>query len=286
MTSASLSITPYERHHRQAIDNLVFHSHFLHTHLDWFEPLEWLNQFEAPVQLAWEGKRLVGLMAASPPVNQTTWIRIAALRNRSGSYSVFEALWCGLAQQLATMDVQQVYVLIMRDWLLTYIREHGFRFVEDVITMEHPGTMLPELRPLPFDIRYFAADDLAAVTRLDHEAFPAPWQMTRAELHQALRVAALCTLARLGDEIVGYQISTEYRDGAHLARLGVAPAWQGQGIGTLLLHDLLNRFFKRSIASVTVNTQASNLRSQHLYRAFGFYRNGYDLPVWSVSLHS
>jgi ribosomal-protein-alanine N-acetyltransferase len=110
--------------------------------------------------------------------------------------------------------------------------------------------------------------------------------MTRSELHQAQRVAAFCTLAKHNDSIVGYQISTQYRDGAHLARLGVDPEWQGQGIGTLLLQNLLSRFYQRQITTVTVNTQASNIRSQRLYRDFGFYRNGYDLPVWSVSLCS
>jgi hypothetical protein len=35
---------------------------------------------------------------------------------------------------------------------------------------------------------------------------------------------------------------------------------------------------------MTVNTQITNVRSQHLYTGYGFERTGYDLPVWMVKL--
>jgi hypothetical protein len=38
------------------------------------------------------------------------------------------------------------------------------------------------------------------------------------------------------------------------------------------------------VLSTTVNTQESNVRSQHLYTRFGFARNGYDLPVWMADI--
>jgi hypothetical protein len=44
------------------------------------------------------------------------------------------------------------------------------------------------------------------------------------------------------------------------------------------------RYYTRRVRSLTVNTQLSNLRSQRLYSAYGFRRNGHDLPVWTVGL--
>jgi len=35
---------------------------------------------------------------------------------------------------------------------------------------------------------------------------------------------------------------------------------------------------------VSVNTQLSNLASQHLYTKLGFARNGYDMPVWGIKI--
>jgi len=62
MTSASLIITSLERYHRRAIDDLLFHSYQVHTHLDWYEPVEWLDRQRVPVRLAWQGDRLAGLL--------------------------------------------------------------------------------------------------------------------------------------------------------------------------------------------------------------------------------
>jgi hypothetical protein len=43
---------------------------------------------------------------------------------------------------------------------------------------------------------------------------------------------------------------------------------------------MITRFQRRNIQTITVNTQASNARSQQLYVRFNFLQNGYDLPVW------
>jgi ribosomal protein S18 acetylase RimI-like enzyme len=97
-------------------------------------------------------------------------------------------------------------------------------------------------------------------------------------------VRRICTVAERDSAIIGYQLSTLYFDGGHLARLAVHPSAQGGGVGAALLHDLIQRFMRRGVGSITVNTQASNTRSQRLYQRFGFERNGYDLPVWIAEI--
>ena len=86
------------------------------------------------------------------------------------------------------------------------------------------------------------------------------------------------------EAIVGYQMSTLYFDGAHLARLAVTPRVQGQRVGSALVEDMLGHFHQRGVQTMTVNTQQSNAISQQLYERQGFRRNGYDLPVWICSL--
>jgi len=86
------------------------------------------------------------------------------------------------------------------------------------------------------------------------------------------------------NEVVGYQISTRHRAMGHLARLAVIPNRQGKRVGSMLLHDLLSKFDKRGIKSVTVNTQNSNQSSQRLYNHYGFERNGFDLAVWQKDI--
>jgi ribosomal protein S18 acetylase RimI-like enzyme len=108
--------------------------------------------------------------------------------------------------------------------------------------------------------------------------------MMEMDLRFARKIAAVHTVAVLDNEIVGYQLSTQYRQSGHLARLAVSPDMQGFGIGAALLDDMIRRFLRRRVRTVTVNTQESNVRSQRLYEQYGFRRNGYDLPVYTINL--
>ena len=252
--------------------------------MDWYDPLEWLERFDAPVRLAWQGQQLVGLLAASLPVNGASWLRLAVLHDRVLAHQVFAALWHDLAEALIGMGTEQVHSLIARPWIKPQISKLGFHFVEDVITLQRNGSYVPVETAQNVTIRPSQPKDLLSIVEIDDAAFSPPWQMTARELQQALDVAAVCTVAEHNQRIVGYQISTVYSDDAHLARLAVAPWLQGQGIGALLLDNLLQHFSRRHITTMTVNTQISNIRSQRLYRRFGFYRNGNDLQVWSITL--
>ena len=226
----------------------------------------------------------MGVLGLSQPLNGTVWFRLTALHDRTPAQAVLAALWQSVQDELHALDVNMVAVLATRNWVERYINPLGFRFDEDIITLRRDGDVLPAPRPSPFQLRLFSSADLEAVIRVDHRAFMPPWQLAPEELAQAARIAASYTVALDGEQIIGYQICTLYRDGAHLARLAVSPDYQRRGIGSLLLHDVLQRFFKRRVYTMTVNTQAGNVNSQHLYHQFGFQRNGYDLPVWSLRL--
>jgi ribosomal-protein-alanine N-acetyltransferase len=284
MTLTALAITPFEPRYLNAIDDLIFRNYQIHTHLDWHETSEWLAGHWMPIRLAWQDKKLIGLLAASNPLNHTSWFRLAAIEDHAPTRMVMDAMWMDLLPELAGMGVASVSVLITRDWIEQQAQAMGFRYDEDIITLQRSGEFLPTQRFNSVSLRVMTPADLERVTQIDHSAFVPPWQMAKDEIRQAFHVAAISTVARDENGIVGYQISTLYRDGAHLARLAVAPEAQGQGVGSALLTDVLRRFFRRGIYSMTVNTQISNLRSQRLYQHFGFRRNGYDLGVWSYHL--
>jgi ribosomal protein S18 acetylase RimI-like enzyme len=284
MTQTTLTITAFEPRHRQAVDDLIFRNFQVHTHLDWHEIDEWLEKQQTPVRLAWQDRKLVGILAASNTLNRTCWIRVAAVQDSAPTQTIMCALWDSLYPELAQYGSERVSMLITRDWVEQQARALGFEYDEDIITLRRIGESIPTSRFSGVTFRPATAVDLDPITQIDHDSFIPPWQMTRDEIQQALRVATLSSVALRDDRIVGYQISTIYRDGAHLARLAVTPQAQGQGIGGSILSDALRRFFKRGIYSMTVNTQMSNHRSQHLYRHFGFQRNGYDLGVWSKGI--
>jgi ribosomal protein S18 acetylase RimI-like enzyme len=281
--AALVSITPYHRSRRDIVHDLMFRTSRVHTHLDWQETGEWLETQDAPIRLAWRGSTLVGLMAASKPLNQTCWLRMIILDEAMNPSELLCALWTDLRPELMRLDVHQAALLGVREWILPFLPALGFTYLEDIVTLRRgaQSRVMPPQPVSPASIRLAEAADIETMSALDQAAFVPPWQLTSADLRHAYRVAASCTVAVLDSAVVGYQLSTLYFDGAHLARLGVSPHLQGLGIGAALLHDLLLRFNRRGVNGMTVNTQASNVRSQRLYARYGFNRNGYDLPVWT-----
>ena len=108
--------------------------------------------------------------------------------------------------------------------------------------------------------------------------------MTQPDVWQALRISTNATVATQADHVVAYQFSTRHEEVGHLARLAVDPAHQRQRIASLLMHRLLEDLQQKQVETISVNTQSSNLPSQHLYQRYGFFRNGYDIELWHKQL--
>lgn len=281
-----LVVTPFTRRDRHVVRDLLFRSSRTHTHLDWQDTDQWLDDGDAyPARLVWQGMRLQGILVMSPPLNGTCWVRIAAVSDHADPQIILRLLWEDLVPELRSQGIQTVALLMIRNWLKGYVKSLGFAYSEEIITFRRSIPSVPD-EPLPegLTIRLTQNEDLPAVLDVDNLAFAPPWQMDRHELRQAHRISAASTLAEMDGVCVGYQISTLYFDGSHLARLAVAPDLQGKGVARAILLDTLRRFERRGVHSMTVNTQESNERSQRLYVGFGFERTGYDLPVWMVNL--
>lgn len=281
---AVLTITPFQRRYLRTTRDLLFYSHLVHTHLDWHDTDSWLETQTSPIRLAWQGGRLTGILAFSEPLNHMAWVRLAAVQDYTDHQAVLRALWEAAVDELRERQVRQVALLAIHDWIGRYAPALGFEYVEDVITLARSGPDIPAALPNRLVIRPAEQADLERMAVVDQMAFAPPWQLRLEELQVALRAAASCTVGVLDGTIVGYQLSTMYFDGAHLARLAVLPDVQGRGLGGALLGDVIRRFSRRGIFSMTLNTQASNQRSQRLYARYGFRPNGHNLPYWVVTL--
>jgi ribosomal-protein-alanine N-acetyltransferase len=282
---APLVFAPAQSRHRYAIRDLVYDAEHTHVHLDWYEIEQWLELEPEQVRIAMRGSRIVGVLGLSRPLNGASWVRIAAVDGREDVVSMLAALWQDLLPDLRQRGVGQAAWLMIRDWTEAAAAQIGFRYAEQIITLRRAGVGAPLIngaaRPV---IRALQPADLPAIAAVDHAAFHPPWQMSLSDLSAASRIAAYATVALIEEAIVGYQMSTLYFDGAHLARLAVTPRVQGQRVGSALVEDMLGHFHQRGVQAMTVNTQQSNAISQRLYERQGFRRNGYDLPVWICSL--
>lgn len=282
MLRTRLHITAYAPRHRSELLDLSCRSRWMHQHLDWHAPRQWIEAGAGHVLLAWRDERLVGCLGLSPAVNGACWIRLLGIGEGFIPAPIIEELWGSVEARLRSGV--SVMLLMASPWLNAYARQLEFACLERIITLSRVGDKLPAAPLSPVKVRSARAVDLPRIARIDGLAFAPPWQMAADELRQAFRISSQTTVALLGGDIVGYQMSSRHQESGHLARLAVTPAHQGRRIGAALLHEGLREFNRQGVHSVTVNTQRRNQASQCLYQRFGFCRNGFDLEVWHKTL--
>ena len=264
------------------LQHLLYSSQRVAVGLHWSDGSDWMREDSAWSPTLWCGDRLVGLLACTPPHAGCSWLRLCALADDLDAPDAFHNLWQQMRRCLQQHGVREVHLLDCRqDWLRDCVLANGFVNEEQVVSLSRPLHGAPVWPSGAGHVRLAADSDLDRLLLLDEAAFPPHWRMCAAELRRALRQAANITVLELDGAICACQISTRCDAEAHLSRLAVHPDFQGRGLGSRLLADVIRRFKMRGLASLTVNTQAHNRRSLRLYRRFGFRRTGPQYQVWS-----
>lgn len=127
-------------------------------------------------------------------------------------------------------------------------------------------------------LRHLGLGDLSTVMRIEEELFaPDTWTeaMLRDELSRTKSRHYLVAEAEVENkaQVVGYAGLVAYRDEGHIATIGVRNAFQGKGIGALLLDALLAEADLR-VPRVLLEVRADAAIPQRLYRSRGFAEIG------------
>lgn len=265
---------------RQKLANLVHFGGYIHRHLDWRPPLDWIGR--QPYLVASRDGELLAALACPPDPPAIAWVRLFAVSSGHSPDDLWKELWSAASTQLAEIASPIRTVAIpLQSWFGRLLASSGFQTSHSVVVLTWEQKRLQEIRKDPSVlIRPMLLDDIPTVEKIDSAAFGGVWQNSRSSLEIAFRQSAVATVVELGGETVGYQISTATQMGGHLARLAVLPSHQNRGIGYALVHDMLSQFLRRGARSVTVNTQHDNLESLSLYKKIGFQLSGEEYPVY------
>jgi ribosomal protein S18 acetylase RimI-like enzyme len=175
--------------------------------------------------------------------------------------------------------------IVLHDWFQELLHRSGFAARQSVVMLERQeAETIRADAPPGIRTRPMMPCDLPAVADVDAAAFEPIWQNSADALRRAFPQAILASVAEREGRVVAYQISTRNPLGAHLARLAVRPEVQGEGIGRLLLADLVQAAAGRGISRLTVNTQSDNAASLALYRKAGFRETGERYPVYHLEI--
>ncbi|MBO1267242.1 ribosomal protein S18-alanine N-acetyltransferase [Arthrobacter cavernae] len=152
----------------------------------------------------------------------------------------------------------------------------------------------PKLELAGVTLRDMTAADVPAVEVLERRLFPVdawPLQMFLDEIAQA--GTRRYVVAEAGGEIVAYAGLMCIEPIADVQTIAVVPEFEGKGIGSAILTELIDEARRRRAQDVLLEVRADNPRAQQLYLRFGFeqihvrpryYRDGTDALIMRLQL--
>lgn len=152
----------------------------------------------------------------------------------------------------------------------------------------------PKLELAGVTLRDMTAADVPAVEVLERRLFPVdawPLQMFFDEIAQT--DTRRYVVAEAGGEIVAYAGLMCIEPIADVQTIAVVPEFEGKGIGSAILTELIDEARRRRAEDVLLEVRADNPRAQQLYLRFGFeqihvrpryYRDGTDALIMRLQL--
>jgi [ribosomal protein S18]-alanine N-acetyltransferase len=266
---------------RPVLNRFLASPAYTHRHLDWREPLEWLDR--EPFWILERNQEIEAVLANIPDPADVAWVRLFAVASRTSPSWTWSILFERTLGWFSEQNHRPTIVSLgMQDWFSDLLVLNHFNHYQDIIVLSFEGKPPDPLPPDPdLLLRPMLKEDLPAVTIIDNLAFEAIWRLSLEDLTLAYDKSSYKTVLESNGEIVGYQMSAFSGFNAHLARLAVHPVIQHRRIGFRILQDVLSHFMIRHGSwNVTLNTQDSNQASLNLYQKAGFRFTGDRFPVF------
>jgi ribosomal-protein-alanine N-acetyltransferase len=115
--------------------------------------------------------------------------------------------------------------------------------------------------------------DIEKVIAIERVSFPFPWS-TRFFLDELKVDCARSILAEVEGRIVGYVLFWFLPEEVDIHNIAVHPDFRRQGIGRLLLEQVVAAARRHDRLRVTLDVRFSNAPAQNLYHSFGFVARG------------
>jgi len=275
-----------------AMTRLLNSTKFTHYHVDWRLPVDWLGDAgfvvllkeslgEHMASMLLPRDEMLACLAVTADPMPAAWVRLMAVSAQLDPHKTVVEMFEVVKEHLRKTAVTEVGWLVLNPWPVSILPELGFKEFNVIETYVKNNLDLPLMKPVSdLLIRPVEKGDFEELEALETAVFEPLWRLSKETLMIARRDAVSFDAAFLGDRLVGYQISSGGRFGAHLVRLTIAPNLQGRGIGTAIFAHAIEEYQRRGYQHITLNTQVDNDASHHLYEKFGFSKSGEQMPMW------
>ena len=113
---------------------------------------------------------------------------------------------------------------------------------------------------------------LDGVLLIENSAYAHPW--TLGNFADSLKSGYQMQALMGGDTLIGYFVAMEGVQEVHLLNITVAPTFQGQGYGVLMLDALTLWARSRHAECLWLEVRVSNARAMQVYQRYGYVRVG------------
>ena len=114
-------------------------------------------------------------------------------------------------------------------------------------------------------------DDLGDVCRIENEVFPNPWPESAFEGHVRNESTYSTVIRDSSGNIVGYACMMIVEDEAYLMNIAVSIHHKRQGIGSMLMDDLISKAESEGSRAICLEVRLSNHSAVSFYSRYGFY---------------
>jgi ribosomal protein S18 acetylase RimI-like enzyme len=285
IVNTNLIVRPVEARDKNQLAHLIHYGTYVHRHLDWKPPLDWIG--ESPFFVAESHGRIMAALACPPDPPRTAWVRMFVSSTRISYSTGWQSLWPETKAILTENKTKMLAAIPLQKWFRELLSANDFLHDHNVVSLvwKSAPNKISALPPAnPFDFRQMTVEDLRLVQNIDSLAFGPLWRNAYDSIELAFEQAVQATIVEEGGGVIGYQITTPTPYGAHLGRLAIDPEHQGKGVGYALVHNLVDELSQRGIHRITVNTQDNNNRSLGLYEKAGFSNTQEAYPVFLYQL--
>ncbi len=116
--------------------------------------------------------------------------------------------------------------------------------------------------------------DLADVVAIERASFANPWTGPLFLQELQVRFSRILLACRADGAVAGYVCRWIVADEVHVLNVAVHPKWRGRGLGSALMHEVLDEAHRRDAEAVTLEVRRSNDAGRRLYESLGFEEVG------------
>lgn len=123
-------------------------------------------------------------------------------------------------------------------------------------------------------IRWMTIEDIDQVLEIEALSFKTPWLRASFENELLMNNLARYMVCTEDGMIAGYIGCWHIVDEGHITNIAVHPNFRRQGIGKLLIEELMRYARSEKIESLTLEVRVTNEPAIKLYQSFGFKSAG------------